>query len=94
MKLFPASAEHQLEFDKIKILLAGYCRTEYARQKAEVLRIHTRKEFIEPALLQTNEYKLFFHNRLHFPEDVVLNLGRELRLLGIEGSALTDPKYY
>lgn len=92
MKLFPASAEHQLEFDKIKILLAGYCRTEYARQKAEVLRIHTRKEFIERALLQANEYKLLFHNRLHFPEDVVLNLGRELRLLGIEGSALTGPQ--
>jgi DNA mismatch repair protein MutS2 len=89
MKLFPASAEHQLEFDKIKILLAGYCRTEYARQKAEVLRIYTSKEFIEPALLQANEYKLLFLNHLHFPDDVVLNLGTELRLLGIEGSVLT-----
>ena len=92
MKLFPASAEHQLEFDKIKILLAGYCRMEYARQKAENLRIHTRKEFIEPALRQANEYKLFFHNHMNFPDDVVLNLNNELRLLGIEGSVLTGPQ--
>ena len=60
MKLFPSSAIQQLEFDKIKILLAGYCRTEFARHKAETLRIHTRIEFIEPELHQAYEYKLFF----------------------------------
>ena len=50
MKLFPTSAIQQLEFDKIQVLLAGHCRTEFAKYKAETLRIHTRKEFIEPQL--------------------------------------------
>lgn len=93
MKLFPSSAIQQLEFDKIKILLAGHCRTEYARYKAENLRIHTRKEFIEPELHQAYEYKLFFQNHLYFPDDAVINLNKELKLLSIEGSVLAGSQF-
>jgi DNA mismatch repair protein MutS2 len=93
MKLFPSSAIQQLEFDKIKILLAGHCRTEYARDKSENLRIHTRKEFIEPELRQAYEYKLFFQNHLHFPDDAVINLNNELKLLSIEGSVLSGNQF-
>ena len=74
MKIFPSSASQQLEFDKIKELLAAYCRSNYALQKAAELRIHTRKEFIEPELKQTHEYQLLFQNHLYFPDDAVLNL--------------------
>ena len=93
MKLFPSFAIQQLEFDKIKILLAGHCRTEYARDKSENLRIHTRKEFIEPELRQAYEYKLFFQNHLHFPDDAVINLNNELKLLSIEGSVLSGNQF-
>jgi len=93
MKLFPESAAHQLEFDKIKQLLAAHCRSEYARKRAEELRIHTHKKFIEPQLLQTNEYKLLFQNHLFFPDDAVLNLSRELKLLNIESSVLSGEQF-
>ncbi|HVZ95831.1 MAG TPA: hypothetical protein VG847_03075, partial [Chitinophagaceae bacterium] len=93
MKLFPSSAIQQLEFDKIKVLLAGHCRTEYAKNKTDTLRIHTKKEFIEPELQQAHEYKLLFQNHLHFPDDAVLNPGKELRLLSIEGAALTGDQF-
>ena len=93
MKLFPSSAIQQLEFDKIKTLLASHCRTEYARDKSENLRIHTRKEFIEPELRQAYEYKLFFQNHFHFPDDAVINLNNELKLLGIEGSVLAGNQF-
>src|SRR5450631_327867 len=93
MKLFPSSAIQQLEFDKIKTLLAGHCRTEYARDKSENLHIHTRKEFIEPELRQAFEYKLFFQNHLHFPDDAVINLNNELKLLSIEGSVLSGNQF-
>jgi DNA mismatch repair protein MutS2 len=93
MKLFPQSAPQQLEFTKIKILLATYCRSEYARKKTEELRIHTRIEFIEPQLLQTNEYKGILENHLYFPDDAVLNLSKELRLLSIESSMLTGGQF-
>src|SRR5690242_4828842 len=93
MKLFPASASYQLEFDKIKTLLADHCRSEFSRKKAADLRIHTQKRFIEPELLQTHEYKLLFENHLYFPDDAVLNLSKELKLLGIESSVLSGEQF-
>ena len=93
MKLFPSSAVQQLEFDKIKRLLAAQCRTEFARIKAENLRIHTRKEFIEPQLQQALEYKMLCLNHIHFPDDVVINLTMELKLLSIEGSMLNGHQF-
>jgi len=93
MKLFPESASQQLEFDKIKELLKNHCRSEFARKKADELRIHTQKRFIEPELLQTHEYKLLFQNHLYFPDDAVLNLSRELKLLGIESSVLSGEQF-
>jgi DNA mismatch repair protein MutS2 len=93
MKLFPESAPHQLEFDKIKQLLSAHCRSEYARKKAEELRIHTHKKFIEPQLRQTHEYQLFFQNHLYFPDDHVFNLSKELKLLSIESSVLSGDQF-
>lgn len=89
MKLYPASASFQLEFDKIKILLTGKCRTEYAKAKASDLRIHTKKEWIDLELKQTHEYKQLLQNAIHFPNDHVLNLSGEIKLLPIEGAMLT-----
>ena len=93
MKLFPQNAQQQLEFTKIKALLETYCRSEYASLKANELRIHTRKEFIEPQLYQTYEYKLVFESSLYFPDDAVLNLKKELKLLSIDGSMLSGEQF-
>lgn len=89
MKLFPESAWMQLEFDKIKSLLSEYCQTELARTKAEELRIHTKKEFIETELRQSHEYRQLLQNSIYFPNDYILNLSKELRLLSIPGAVLT-----
>lgn len=88
MKIYPESAVVQLEFDKIKDLLHEKCRTEYAKSKTVELRIHTRKDFIDRELKQSHEYKQLLQNAIHFPNDYVLNLSKELRLLNIEGSLL------
>ena len=83
IKFFPESALVQLEFEKVKLLLVEHCNTEFAKSKAGVLRIHTRKEFIELDLLQTNEYKLLIQSGQYFPNDYILNLSKEIKLLGI-----------
>jgi len=88
MKLYPESATVQLEFDKIRALLHDKCRSEYAKEKANDLRIHTRRDFIESALKQTHEYRQLIQNAIYFPNDYVLNLSKELRLLQIEGAML------
>lgn len=88
IQLFPESALLQLEFDKVKVLLVDYCKSEYARHKAEKLRVHTRLDYIELELKQSHEYKLVQQTSLYFPNDHVLNLSKELRLLGIPGGFL------
>lgn len=88
MKLFPESAYLQLEFDKVKSLLANYCQTEHGRQKAMDLRIHTRKDFIDTQLRQSFEYHQILQNGIYFPNDYILNLAKELKLLSIPGAVL------
>ena len=93
MKFFPESALVQLEFEKVKTYLALHCRTEYAKAKANSLRIHTKKEFIQTELQQSNEYKSILQSGLYFPNEFVLNLHKELKLLGIPGAVLTGEHF-
>jgi DNA mismatch repair protein MutS2 len=93
MKLFPESAHLQLEFDKIRALLANYCQTEYARTKSLLLRIHTRIEFVETELRQSHEYSQLVRNAIYFPNDYILNLSRELQLLSIPGAVLVAEQF-
>jgi DNA mismatch repair protein MutS2 len=93
MKIFPDSALVQLEFDKVKALLAEHCNTEYARGRAADLRIHTQKNFIDLELQQTHEFKLLMQNGQYFPNDHTLNLARELKLLGIPGAVLGGDQF-
>jgi DNA mismatch repair protein MutS2 len=93
MKLFPESAYFQLEFDKVKALLANYCQTDHARNRAEQLRIHTRKEFIDTELRQSHEYRQLISNSIYFPNDYILNLGKELKLLSIPGALLSGEQF-
>ncbi len=88
MRLYPESAAVQLEFDKVKSLLMAHCATEYAKTKAETLRIHTKKEFIELDLMQTNEYKQISLLQQYFPNDFSQNLSKDIKLLGIPGALL------
>jgi DNA mismatch repair protein MutS2 len=93
MKIFPESALMQLEFDKVRDLLAEQCNTEYARSRAEDLRVHTQRQFIELELRQSHEFKLLLQNGQYFPNDNTLNLARELKLLGIPGAVLSGEQF-
>lgn len=90
IKFFPESALVQLEFDKVKQLLHAHCNTEYAKEKALQLRIHTRKEYIHTELRQSYEMMLLQQQGQYFPVDFILNLGRELKLLSIPGAVLAE----
>lgn len=89
MRLYPETADIQLEFDKVKELLLEKCRSEYAKSKASSLRIHTKRDLIERELKQSHEYSQIVANSIYFPTEHVLNLSRELKLLSIEGAVLT-----
>ena len=93
LKLFPASAYVQLEFDKIKSLLLEHCSGEYAKEKAQELQIYTNKESIETELKQSHEYKQLLLTATYFPNDYTLNLSKELKLLGIPGAVLAGEQF-
>lgn len=93
MKLFPESTLQQLEFDKVKDLLAAHCKTEYAKHIALNLRIHTKKEFIELALQQAHEFKAILQSGLYFPNDFSISIQREIKLLGIPGASLSGEQF-
>jgi DNA mismatch repair protein MutS2 len=93
MKLFPNSALVQLEYEKIKALLALHCRSEYSKEKANQLRIHTKKEFIDRELQQTSEFKLLLSGNDHFPNDFIQSLQKELKLLSIPGAVLGGDQF-
>ncbi len=88
MKLYPESAAVQLEFNKIKELLAAHCQSHYAQEKAKELRIHTHKKFVDTDLRQSHEFRQLLLNSIYFPNDHVLNLAKELKLLSIDGAVL------
>ncbi|KAA2239547.1 DNA mismatch repair protein MutS [Chitinophaga agrisoli] len=90
MRYFPDSALVQLEFDKIQALLQEHCKTELGKQMAEELRLHTHIDYVKTALQQAHEYKQLVLLQEYFPNDPVLNLKTELRLLGIQGAVLKE----
>ncbi len=93
IRFFPESALLQLEFEKIKNLLADYCHTAFARHKADNLRIHTKKEFIETELQQTHEYRLLQEGGQHLPNNFTHTISKELKLLSIPGAVLTGEQF-
>ena len=93
MKFFPSSTLSQLEFDKIKELLASFCRNEYAQNKSIQLRIHTNKEYIRKELQQTKEFKILLQSGQYFPNDFSASISRELKLLAIPGGCLSGEQF-
>ena len=93
MKLFPESTLQQLEFDKVKELLAAHCKTAYAQHIALNLRIHTKKDFIELALQQAHEFKSITQTGLFFPNDFSISIEREIKLLAIPGASLSGEQF-
>lgn len=88
MRLYPDTALYQLEFDKVKALLEAHCKTVYAQERAQNLRIHTHKDYIQKELRQTHEFAMLLRQAQYLPNDFTYHLQKELKLLGIPGALL------
>ena len=89
MRFYPESAPVQLEFDKVRTLLTELTQTIYGKEKAENLRIHTRKEFIESELRQSYQYLQLLAAGQTFQHGTAYNLQKEIKLLSISGAVLS-----
>ena len=86
--LYPNTALVQLEFDKVKNLLAAKCNTQFAHEACSNMRIHTHWDYIHQELNETNEYKMLYLHQLAFPNSFTHNVSKELQLTGIHGAML------
>jgi DNA mismatch repair protein MutS2 len=93
MRLYPDTALYQLEFDKVKALLEAHCKTVYAQDRAQNLRIHTYKDYIQKELRQTHEFAMLLRQAQYFPNDFTYHLQKELKLLGIPGALLVGEQW-
>lgn len=93
MRLYPTSATVQLEFDKVKDLLEEQTRTQFGKERANTLRIHTRKQFIDLELRQSYQYLQLLSAGQTFQHDQAFNLSRELKLLSIPGAVLAGETF-
>lgn len=88
MKLFPESADQQLEFDKIRQIVTDYCATSAGKERAVHMRIHTRKDYIQTGLAQSNEMLFLIQGGQFFPGSTTLQVNKEVKLLSIAGAVL------
>ena len=93
MRLYPDTALYQLEFDKVKALLEAHCKTVYAQERSQNLRIHTHKDYIHKELRQTHEFAMLLRQAQYFPNDFTFHLQKELKLLGIPGALLAGDQW-
>lgn len=88
LQFYPEQALERLEFEKIRQLLLLKCRTTYAKQASLNITFHTRKEYLEEALLQVHEYKQTLGGSDYFPNDFTKDITSELKLLRVPGAVL------
>ena len=93
MRVYPENALTQLEFDKITAILFGHCQTSIGKELVDEMRIHTHLKYIQSALRQTEEYKYIKSANQYFPTDFVLDIRKDLKLLGIPGAQLTGEQW-
>lgn len=88
LQLYPEQALERLEFEKVRALLLAKCRTSFAQRAANNIKFHTKKEYLEEALEQVNEYKQTLGGSDVFPNDFTKDISPALKLLKIEGAVL------
>ena len=93
MNVYPENALTQLEFDKIITILLNYCQTNMGVEQVNEMRIHTHQKYIEEALRQTEEFKFIKLANQYFPTDFILDIRKDLKLLGIPGAQLTGEQW-
>jgi len=57
------------------------------------IRIHTHLKYIQTALRQTQEFKFIKSANQYFPTDFVIDIRKDLKLLGIPGAQLTGEQW-
>jgi DNA mismatch repair protein MutS2 len=86
--LYPQNITEKLEFDKIRQLLHNNCKSVLGQKLVGQMDFSTDVDWIRLQLQQTDDYKKILQGRTYFPLDYLVNIERELALLGIDNAVL------
>lgn len=84
-------AEQDLEFDKVKSLLAKHCETQNGKEKALQLKPVTDYDFLQNELQCVSEYKASF-DQTRIPAITGENIDKDIKLLYIENTVLEEER--
>lgn len=93
MKLFPKNILTQLEFDKVKELIAAKANSQQGKERISEMRLHTQREYIINELQQTADYKILLQSGVFFPNDFIADIKRDIKLLSIPGATLAGEQF-
>lgn len=69
-------------------MVTDHCATSSGKERAANMRIHTRKDYIQTALAQSNEMLFLHQGAQYFPGSTSLQVTKEVKLLSIAGAVL------
>ncbi len=90
LRTYPNTTLDKLEFEKIKEQIAGHCKSSLGKKQVEVMYISTEYVEIKKWLEQTHEFKSLTQTGTYFPLDYLVDIDKELQLLGIVNAVLSE----
>lgn len=93
MQVFPQSSLLTTEYEKIREHILGLCISNMGKELVRKISLLTDKEFIKKLLVRTAEMRLIIASGLPFPTTHYADVSKELSLLKIENSTLTEDQF-
>ncbi len=93
MNVFPESSLLTTEYESICELLRNYCISNMGKEQVNAIELHTDSDVILKLLHQTNEMREILASGLPFPSSEYFDTTKELGLLKIENSVLTEDQF-
>jgi len=93
MQVFPSSSLLTTEFEKIREHVLSLCISTMGKAQVRNIAFLNDREFIEKLLRRTSEMRQIIASGLPFPSTHYADVGRELSLLKIENSSLTEDQF-
>ncbi len=92
-KIYPTGGAAKLELTKLQQFVFDYCESELGQQYAVKMQVSSDFDFIQKALLQTDNFKYILSAGENFPADNYHNLEEALNYLEIENSVLSELQF-
>ncbi|MDQ3050831.1 MAG: DNA mismatch repair protein MutS [Bacteroidota bacterium] len=93
LNVFPESSLLTTEYEKIRDHIVSLCISPMGKDQVKQITIHTDAQFIAKLLQRTSEMRQVIASGLPFPAANFVDVSRELSLLRIENSTLSEEQF-